>query len=56
MGSHIDALKLVSSMTLFREIGRRVKDEEVREAADAILMAAEQQGFAECEFTRRAIS
>ena len=51
MGSDIDALKLVSSMTLFREIARRVGDEDVRSAADAILRAAKTQGFAECEFT-----
>ena len=56
MGSHIDALKLVSSMTLFREIGRRVKDDEVRVAADAIVTTAAQQGFQECEYTRRALS
>ena len=55
MGSHIDALKLVSSMTLFREIGRRVNDDEVSEAADSILTAAERQGLAECEFTKRAL-
>jgi len=52
MGSQIDALKLVSSMTLFREVGRRVKDDEVANAADAILRAAAGQGFAECAFTK----
>ena len=51
MGADIDALKLVSSMTLFREIARRAGDEDVRSAADAILRAAKAQGFAECEFT-----
>ena len=51
MGSEIDALKLVSSMTLFREIGRRASDEEIRSVADAILRVAKAQGFAECEFT-----
>src|SRR5262249_45277912 len=51
MGSDIDALKLVSSMTLFREIARRAGDDDVRSAADAILLAAKAQGFAECEFT-----
>jgi uncharacterized protein (DUF1810 family) len=56
MGSQIDALKLVSSMTLFREIARRGKDDEVREAADAILSAAGKQGFPECEFTKRELS
>jgi uncharacterized protein (DUF1810 family) len=53
MGSEIDALKLVSSMTLFREIARRLGDDEVASAAQAILQAAKAQGFAECEFTKR---
>jgi uncharacterized protein (DUF1810 family) len=53
MGSEIDALKLVSSMTLFREVARRGGDEAMASVADAILQAAQQQGFAECEFTLR---
>jgi len=56
MGSQIDALKLVSSMTLFREIARRAKDDEVASAAAEILGAAERQGVVECEFTLRALS
>jgi uncharacterized protein (DUF1810 family) len=56
MGSQIDVLKLVSSMTLFREVARREKDNEVREAAGAILATAEEQGFSGCEFTRRQLS
>jgi len=52
MGSQIDALKLVSSMTLFREVARRAKDDEVANAADGILQAAVAQGFAECAFTK----
>jgi len=52
MGSQIDALKLVSSMTLFREVARRVKDDEVANAADGILQTAVGQGFAECAFTK----
>ena len=55
MGSQIDVLKLVSSMTLFREVARRANDDEVSGAAEAILSAAKQQGFAECEFTTRAL-
>jgi uncharacterized protein (DUF1810 family) len=51
MGSDIDALKLVSSMTLFREVARRVGDDELASVAAAILDAAKNQGFAECEFT-----
>jgi uncharacterized protein (DUF1810 family) len=56
MGSQIDVLKLVSSMTLFRDVARRVKDDDVAAAADEILQAAGRQGFAECEFTRRALA
>jgi uncharacterized protein (DUF1810 family) len=52
MGSDIDALKLVSSMTLFRGVARRIGDGEIAAVADAILEAAKSQGFAECEFTR----
>ena len=55
MGSEIDALKLVSSMTLFREIAQRVGDDDVASVAQAILQAAKAQGFAECEFTKREI-
>jgi uncharacterized protein (DUF1810 family) len=51
MGAEIDALKLVSSMTLFREVARRAKDDAVATAADAVLQAAKRQGFSECEFT-----
>jgi uncharacterized protein (DUF1810 family) len=52
MGSEIDAVKLVSSMTLFREIARRAGDDEMASVADAILAAAKKQGFAECTFTQ----
>ena len=51
MGSEIDALKLVSSMTLFRDVARRAGDSEMASVAEAILAAAKKQGFAECEFT-----
>lgn len=53
MGSDIDALKLVSSMTLFRAIARREKDDELAGAADAVLQAAKMQGYNECVFTLR---
>lgn len=56
MGSEIDVLKLVSSMTLFREIAHRAKDEEIADAAGDILDVAERQGFAACAFTRRQLS
>ncbi len=51
MGSEIDALKLVSSMTLFRAIARREGDDEVVSVAQAILDAARAEGFRECQFT-----
>ena len=52
MGSDIDALKLVSSMTLFREAARRAGDDEIASVADASLQAAKTEGFGECEYTR----
>jgi uncharacterized protein (DUF1810 family) len=55
MGSEIDALKLVSSMTLFREIARRADDLDLAAKADAILKAAGKQGYRECEFTLSAL-
>ena len=51
MGSRVDALKLVSSMTLFREVARRIDDREVAAATDSVLQVALKHGFSECEFT-----
>lgn len=51
MGSEIDALKLVSSMTLFRAVARRIDDRDLASRADAILQASRNQGYRECEFT-----
>ena len=51
MGSQIDALKLVSSMTLFREVARRAGDDEVAAGAAEILETAKRQGLPECAFT-----
>jgi uncharacterized protein (DUF1810 family) len=63
MGSEIDALKLVSSMTLFREVARRLSQVEPRPDyaelaanADAILSIAAAQGFAECAPTLRELA
>ena len=53
MGSEIDALKLVSSMTLFRDVARRSGDLEFAAKADGVLEAANNQGYRECEFTLR---
>ena len=55
MGSDVDALKLVSSMTLFREIARRANDDEMSATAEGILAAAAAQGYRECAFTQRAL-
>ena len=54
MGSEIDVLKLMSSMTLFREVGKRDGDREIASAAETILQTGAGQGFEECQFTLRA--
>ncbi len=51
MGSSIDALKLVSSMTLFAEVARRAGDVELADEAERILTAAAEEGYAPCRFT-----
>jgi uncharacterized protein (DUF1810 family) len=63
MGSQIDALKLVSSMTLFREVARRASKvdpladyAELAANADTILSTAAAQGFAECAPTLRELA
>lgn len=53
MGSEIDALKLVSSMTLFREVARRAGDQDLAAEADSVLRVAKSQGYPECDFTLR---
>ena len=55
MGSEIDVLKLVSSMTLFREVARRAGDQDLAAGADSILRVAKSQGYPECEFTLNAL-
>ena len=61
MGSHIDALKLVSCLTLFRHVARTPAGGEPRPAwevlgadADEILAAAHIQGLPPCAFTEEA--
>ena len=58
MGSQVDALKLVSCMTLFQHVARAlyVVDPQPRFAAmgehtDAILAAAAADGYARCAYT-----
>jgi uncharacterized protein (DUF1810 family) len=67
MGSEIDAKKLVSSLTLFAEVARRLAAEEdaasddakeyasVADAARDVLTIAEAQGYPPCVFTRRVL-
>ena len=55
MGSSTDALKLVSSMTLFGEVARRLGDledcAEISRLAERILAGAAEQGHQPCGFT-----
>src|SRR5688500_15968576 len=58
MGSDIDAIKLVSSMTLFGHVAKTVYALDpqphvaaMAEHADAILAAAAAQGYARCTYT-----
>ena len=60
MGSAIDAKKLVSSLTLFREVARQLESSEASgEAAvlvahaNAVLAEAARQGIPPCAFTLR---
>jgi uncharacterized protein (DUF1810 family) len=64
MGAPVDAHKLVSSMTLFRAIARRLNAAELepseslaafQDDASLILNAAAAQGMPECAFTLRAL-
>jgi uncharacterized protein (DUF1810 family) len=61
MGSHIDAQKLVSSMTLFAHLARRldvVGRPDLRALAgdaEAILAAAAAEGYGRCPFTEKAL-
>jgi uncharacterized protein (DUF1810 family) len=61
MGSEIDAVKLVSCLTLFRHLARALAAGEPRpawtrlaEQAEAILDAARAQGLTACRFTEEA--
>ena len=63
MGSEIDALKLVSSMTLFAAVAKRLNAIDPRPQfaimaahADAILEAAAAQGYGGCAYTLAALT
>ena len=58
MGSRIDALKTVSSLTLFGEVSRRIGSPDASEpmgafldVAQAVLRAAEAEGYSRCRHT-----
>jgi len=51
MGSEIDALKLVSSMTLFAHVAKTLGLAAMAGHAEAILAAAAAQGYARCAYT-----
>ena len=62
MGARIDALKLVSSMTLFAAVARRLvpaddsgESERLADTAEAVLSAAARAGYPPCAFTREAL-
>lgn len=63
LGSPIDTLKLVSSLTLFEQIGRELQAEQpdaeyaaLVSAAQRVLEAASAHGYPRCAFTQRALS
>jgi hypothetical protein len=51
MGSAIDVLKLISSLTLFRGVAGRAGDQPMADVAERILIAAEAAGHGRCRFT-----
>ena len=54
MGSTIDVMKLVSSLTLFGHLARTLDDAAFRtlaDSADAILAVARNEGYPSCEYT-----
>ena len=60
MGCHLDALKFISSLTLFRDAAGSVRHENVAidnlaALCSSILTVAESQGFAPCDHTLKLI-
>ena len=51
MGTDTDALKLVSSMTLFHEVAARIGDRDVETMTASVLAGARMQGYPPCRFT-----
>jgi uncharacterized protein (DUF1810 family) len=63
MGSQLDAAKVVSSMTLFAHVARRLREEEqcadcdaLVRAADAILAWGAEEGLSPCAYTSPRLS
>jgi uncharacterized protein (DUF1810 family) len=62
MGSHIDAKKLVSSLTLFRHVAQKLHEREAIEdcaamakIADQVLKVAASEGYPPCSYTLRSV-
>jgi uncharacterized protein (DUF1810 family) len=53
MGSDIDALKLVSSLTLFSAIASRAGDDELKDFARIATEVLDKTGMPRCAFTER---
>lgn len=60
MGASIDVAKLVSSMTLFGAVAKRLQSAEaldeyasIAKVAERILVAAATEGYPSCQFTRQ---
>jgi uncharacterized protein (DUF1810 family) len=58
MGSHIDALKLVSSLTLFGHVAKSLHSAETNKeqgvlanVAEEVLLLAESEGYQRCRYT-----
>ena len=63
MGSEIDLLKLVSSLTLFAALARSQADaddtgecERLADAAESLLEAARAEGYRRCAFTEQRLA
>jgi uncharacterized protein (DUF1810 family) len=63
MSAHVDALKVVSSLTLFEAVARRLQAsapeagyQPLVDAAETVLAAAEAEGYPRCAFTLRAVA
>jgi uncharacterized protein (DUF1810 family) len=63
MGSRLDAAKVISSMTLFGEVARRLRDRESCRDCDALAQTAatilawgQEEGLEPCAFTRAKLS